>query len=517
MNKTNNKSTGFIFCVLAGILLLAGTVYSGGLTITEVKVTDTTGVARGVFSSTERISLLINCNNSVQVTTIDFEFYILDPSGTTVFTQKGNSVVGNIGLCGASLKNISSKYYTKPGTYTFKGKVLVYNAVALIETVEQSSTFLVTSPNITLFYPPNGAQDLVDNPLYFRWVTSGASSYRVYVDINQNFGDPLWTGETSSDSISYPDNPTNPRQKLTGGTTYWWKVSGLNEYGKVIAETSAPFSFTIKPASVSPLPSHDLAVADVGFSDAAGVISKKAALKQGDSVKIAARVENKGGYAETSIPVSLFIDGKSVDSPQKIELISIGEVKTLEYKYIYDSDSTVLTASCLLEYNDDYARNNLLTATLNITPVKEKEAIISGRIVDGQNKGLSDVTVTYAGPDNGSVQTDEGGNYLIHKIALGKYTVTATKAGYASQSLTVTLDSKKAYPQSDLVLFRAAISDADFWNKLQPVIKSVSKDDFNGYHLTNIDVPPDIDPTELIENLKSGKYQITGVAIEVVF
>ncbi|PMZ61519.1 hypothetical protein C1X97_30690, partial [Pseudomonas sp. FW306-2-11AA] len=85
-------------------------------------------------------------------------------------------------------------------------------------TLEQDQTFTVSSPNLLLIYPPNGATNLTDNPLTFQWFSSGATSYRVTVADNLAMYNPVYqTTVTGVNSMTYPNNPnpSDPRQRLS--------------------------------------------------------------------------------------------------------------------------------------------------------------------------------------------------------------------------------------------------------------------------------------------------------------
>ncbi len=75
---------------------------------------------------------------------------------------------------------------------------------------------------------------------------------------------------------------------------------------------------------------------------------------------------------------------------------------------------------------------------------------ISGRVTDLSGAGLSGVTVQYSGSNaSGSVITDSSGNYVLSNLALGSYSISVSKTGYASQNMSqlVTGSSVNAYFQ----------------------------------------------------------------------
>src|SRR5436853_7896457 len=67
-------------------------------------------------------------------------------------------------------------------------------------------------------------------------------------------------------------------------------------------------------------------------------------------------------------------------------------------------------------------------------------AVISGKVTDEKSNALKAVTVHLLNT-NISVLTDENGNYNINNIRTGKYNISFSSVGYASQNKEVEITS----------------------------------------------------------------------------
>jgi len=366
MEKTNRKILTFglsilLFVVLAGFAG-AQTTTSPSIEIRDIEVFDSAGRSRTTFSSTEKITFAVTCYNSAPVYKIRFEFYVYSPENEQVFAHTGNSAVGNVGLGGSSIKNIPiHDFYKTPGRYMYVAKVIIDSTAVSGEAI-QGMVFYISSPSITLSYPANGARDLIDKPLTFRWVASGATRYRVYVDDDKGFYNCLFQtgkGEYADPQVTYfqyPTSPQDPRQKLAGGVVYWWKVEGLDNEGNVVAKTPVPFSFTLKETAPS-MTTKDLAVTDI-------ILDEKSTAGE---LKFNVLLKNQGGMVISNTRVTLYVNGVPVVPHQVLDFINVGETKTLTFPGGASREKMV-TVSAAIDFSDDNMRNNMLTEVFTLTP-----------------------------------------------------------------------------------------------------------------------------------------------------
>jgi hypothetical protein len=344
---------GVVRLLMAALLILAYSCpASAALTGASASVTDTAGASRSGYSSTERLVLAMTVQNTSPASgNIQFSFEIQDPQGSRRFFQTGNSAPASVvGRTGATLRGIPiSRFYTVPGLYR-----LTTTARLGTETTTATAQFTVLSPAITLTYPPNGARDLIDQPLTFRWVSSGASRYRITVDDDSSFYNALLTAETPGSFFAYPQNPPDQRQRLANGQLYYWKVDGLDAAGNIVARTDVPFSFTVKIQAAQST-SKDLAVVDVARVNDA--------IPGGEGAwPIAVFVKNQGGRPESNVPVNVFADGASVPtSPKRIAFVEPGNTVRLVFPVrAPDSGKTVLV-NAILDFFDDNLQNNTMS------------------------------------------------------------------------------------------------------------------------------------------------------------
>jgi hypothetical protein len=343
--------------------ILAGftpTTSSAAIENIDISIFDSAGRSRMTFSSTEKITFAVTCYNSEPVGRIYFEFYVKSPKDVVLFRHTGNSAVGNVGLGGSSIKNIPiSQFYKTPGKYIYEAKVYADTATRISSEVK-SLAFYVYSPSITLSYPANGAKDLIDKPLTFRWVSSGATKYRLYVDDDKGFYNCLFqTGsgeypDPQTTYFQYPTSPQDTRQKLAGGVVYWWKVEGLDNAGNVVAKTPVPFSFSLKETAPSAA-TKDLAVTDI-------ILDEESTASE---LKFNVLVKNQGGTGISATRVNLYVNGVPVIPHQVLDFINTGETKTLNF-LCGASREKIVTVSAAIDFPDDNMKNNMLTKTFTL-------------------------------------------------------------------------------------------------------------------------------------------------------
>ena len=332
---------------------------SPDIEIKDISVFDSAGKERTTYSSSEKIGFSVTCDNQLPVDRIYFEFYVYSSKGEQLFRHTGNSAVGNVGIGSSRIMNIPiSRFYKSPGKYFYMAKVIA--GAASDFPAADYKIFYVYSPSITLSYPANGARDLIDKPLTFRWVSSGATKYRIYVDDDKGFYNTLFqTGKGEypdpvTTYFQYPTSPKDPRQKLAGGVIYWWKVEGLDSQGNVVAKTPVPFSFTLKETAPS-VTTKDLAVTDI-ILDEESTASK---------LKFNVLVKNQGGMAISNTRVNLYVNGVPVIPYQLLSFINTGKEETLTFLGGAVREKMV-TVSAALDFPDDNIKNNMLTEVFTL-------------------------------------------------------------------------------------------------------------------------------------------------------
>ncbi|OGS21994.1 MAG: hypothetical protein A3J83_00240 [Elusimicrobia bacterium RIFOXYA2_FULL_40_6] len=507
------KSAIFVF--IAGVFASS---IAQGISVTSIQTLNSAYMPATNFSNTETITLKIDCYSETNAATISFKFYIYDPNGRQVFYHEGNSMPGKIGTGGAELRNIPIDFYSKPGNYTFRGEatadgISVYNTTA----------FAIASQNISLVFPPRGIRDILAQPLMFQWSGSGATKYRVTVGDNAGFYKPIWTGESYITQIEYPKDPTDAKAKLASGTVYYWKVDGLDAMGRVVAETQSPFDFTIKDTNID---SSDLGVLDI--------ITDETSTEEVLMLDVV--VKNLGSKAESNVNIDLVIVGGNVVPTQSISSIQAGETKNIVFN-CGSVSGAALTVSATLNMFDDNPRNNTLTKVIKLV-VKEKAKILGGvtykNAANKTVKNIADASIVYSGPVNGTVKTNNGGQYKIENLLLGEYVLKATHPDYKdSELITVKVDKNKAFANIDFVL---ELKEADQEKpkekkneqiavpELTPqdmlaVVQDLIKDkkvvnDFEGFSLVQIELEPAGSIQATFQQLKNRKASIISYTVE---
>ena len=452
--------------------------FSYALEIKSVSVTDQLGSIRSNYSHTEKVNLNATVFNDIATDRISFRFEIKDPAGAVRFTHTGNSIPGTIGNGGSSVKYIPIvNFFSTSGNYKL---------VVTANSVSKETLFSIYAPNITPTYPSNYARDLTDKPLVFRWVASGAAKYKIYVAADAAFFNTLLTDETAILQYSYPDNPTDVRQKLSAGTIYYWKVEGLDAAGNIVAKMASPSNFTIKSTAIT-ITAKDLVVLDI--------------LPTPYQPKVTVSIKNQGGKTENAVPLSLYLNGMLVGT-QNIDTISVGETKSLSF---LTNISGQVIAMASLTFDDDNVKNNTLTKQISIyasvvvstSPAVTEKAKILGTVMNADGKKLSDVVVKFDGPSKGTVITNNGGEYKIENLSIGEYKLTAFASGYAEAETIVKVDKLKAFPNVDFKL--KAVETAGTTDKSVGIIKGLVADE-NKKGLAEIEVV-------LLKKDKKGKLE----------
>lgn len=342
--------------LLVAFLVCVSPLHAGHLTGGTLSSLDSAGSTRSpaVFNNSEKIGFSYSVTNSrTQSGFIQFTFTLTDPSGRTVLTQQGNAVSAEqTGTAGASVVGIPiTDFYSSPGSYRLKGEAKFSDNS---ETVSTNLSVEIYSPILNLTYPPNGSQNLTDQPLTFRWVGTGATKYKVTVADNPSLFNPLLTSEGTEAQFSYPTNPSDTRQRLASGQVYYWTVEGLDTSGTKTSEPSSPYSFTVA-GGASQAQSKDLAITG---------IEESLLLPDSPSKKIVdVTVKNQGGRPESTIVVPVFVQGVS-QGKQTIDSINPLEEKKLSFTVdppVSRSGSGFLVSATLEGFFDDVLFNNSLT------------------------------------------------------------------------------------------------------------------------------------------------------------
>ncbi|MFH1619977.1 MAG: hypothetical protein ABIG11_08745, partial [bacterium] len=343
-------------------------IYAANLTAQGVNVLDMTGLPRASFSNNERLMLRQRVNNqAASGNKIVFTFTIYDPGQKAVFQHQGNAAPGTTGQAQTQVAGIPvSQFYSIPGLYK-----LVARAVLDAETVNQETSFTISSPNIIQTYPPDGARNLSDKPLTFRWTTSGASRYRVTVGNDSSLYNSVFSQENNGGNyLTYPEIVSDPRQNLVAEKVYYWKVEGLDSAGNKVAESAIPYSFSLKPQSASQV--RNIAVVslelNVPKADFSGAIPFKTAVK------------NLGGGSETNISVRFTLGGMApADSPKRLETLMPGESRELLFSAFAPADQRQSLAVACIDTFDDNVGDNCKTLLLSREPESKGGGIPSGK------------------------------------------------------------------------------------------------------------------------------------------
>ena len=332
--------------LILGLMFTAVNLSAANLTAVGISVADINGSARTTFSNTESLVLRQQVNNTVAgVGMVEFRFRILNPSGAVVFEHDDNAVPGTPGISQTQISGISiSQFYSVPGSYIFRGRATLDGA-----TVTQEVSFNVSSPNITLIYPPYGVKNLSDNPLVFRWVASGASKYKLSVSDNAGLYNPVYTAVNSGiNSASYPQNPTEPRQQLVSGQVYYWKIEGLDTYNNKISESNI-YSFSMQADAASQ--SRNVMVANVSVNTPTLDFDKP--------INFKVTVSNTGSSNESNITAKFTLGGvPAQDSPKQIQFLNTGQSVNLEFTaFVPPGQDDSLAVACIDLFDDNIPDN----------------------------------------------------------------------------------------------------------------------------------------------------------------
>ena len=334
------------FYAFAAMLMLCSAPASAQLSAQAIAVVDAARQPRTTFSTNERVTFQQRVSNaSVSTSKIQFTFFVQDPGLATVFSHSGNAVPGQIGNAASQIGGVPvSSFFSTPGVYK-----LTARATLDAQVVSQEVSFTVSSPNILLIYPPNGARGVADKPLTLRWSSSGAAKYRVTVGDNPSFFNSVFTQvtDTAVNSFSYPDNPPDQRARLAAGTVYYWKIEGLDVSGNAVAASQVPFNFTVESAALT----RDVAVTGL---DVLG--------QSGDDITFRVTVKNQGGTSENNLSLKFSVGGLPASgSPVIMPVLSAGTAKEYNFTMKQPTDQGKSLAIGCVEFFDDNVANNCKT------------------------------------------------------------------------------------------------------------------------------------------------------------
>ncbi len=350
--------------LLAALTAIVGkTAWAGLLSAQGVSILDQTGGARTSFTNTESITLQQRVfNGAASSGRTVFRFQIFGPNGSQVFEHNGNAVPGSVGNAASQVSGIPiSRFYTSPGNYNLQASATLDG-----QTVTQTASFVVSSPNILLTYPPNGARDLTDNPLTFRWISSGASRYRVTVADNPSLYNARFVQTTSASEsfLTYPQNPTDALQRLTAGTVYYWQVEALDSVGNLIGVSQIPFSFSVQLVAMT----KDIAVTAVEAAGAPG---------PGGAIPFRVTIKDQGSTSEGNFPLRFSLGGlPAPNTPVTVASMNPGDTRQYDFTASFPTGQSQSLAIACVELFDDIVINNC--KTLSVTQAASSTAPASG-------------------------------------------------------------------------------------------------------------------------------------------
>ncbi len=476
--------------IILFVLLCPGAATAGLLSGQGASVTDSTNQPRQTFSSNETIGFSqVVFNGVLSSGRIAFSFEVLAPNGNKVFTQSGNAVPGTVGNAAAQIAGMAiSAIYQGPGTYTLKAYARLDGA-----TLEQDKTFTISSPNILLIYPPNGAGGLTDNPITFQWYSSGATTYRITVADNISLYNPILQQTiNAANSFTYPNNPnpSDPRQKLSAGQMYYWKIEGLNVSGNAIASSPVPFSFSIATVALT----RDLAVDDLevtGSADASG------------NIPFTVTVKNKGMTTESNVPLKVTLGGlPAPGSPVTMPAFMPSDTKTFSVSAAIPADQDSSLAIACITIFDDNSTNNCKTLSVTRPP-----AASTGTAFSGPGTGLQTAEQIWQAIQNlllaqgldlsaynlvgmeGTLSRDEL-LALLEQLRGGQAQVSLTGPVIAAPGTSTPVDpfasATIARPESPNLEVTDVLTAEEAWKVLEPTLKGLGIDLFQ-YRLLGMD------------------------------
>ncbi len=492
--------------IIFGIFLFLSSSSSASLEVKNVTVTDGAGRERDRLLTSENIGLRIEVENvSEEVERINYRFTIYDPSGSRVFYHDGNSTPGKVGISASQLRNIPLKFYTGPGNYSFRGEAFTVMGDRE-EKDSKRAEFSVHSPVITLNYPHDRAQDLRDSPLSFRWSSSGAHSYNIKVSEDEGFRRVIWSQETPSDSINYPDTSSDDRRNLKCGIQYYWRVIGLDSSGRRISSSDV-YSFSLRQDRDS----RNLGIKDIYFNPIMSSFP--------DNVVFTAKVVNTGSSHEGDIKVDFFVGGRQA-AQKRLPLIIPGSKTEINFNIgLFLQENIQATAT--LNIDDDDSRDNILTRNISVpVPSRWKDVPkITGRVIDrSTGEHLGGVKMRLSGPRELRAVTSSNGSYKFENLQPGNYIMTASHEGYKdSEPIRVTVDQKKAYPQEPVEMSRdiPEHTPESAWKVISENLPRDIVFKFEGYSPAEMRLIPDEDINYIIEKIKSGDALIRDTRIKI--
>jgi hypothetical protein len=462
-------------------LALGASAAQAALTAGGIAALDGSGNNRDTFTNVETIALRQVVSNSVASDNmISFVFTIYNPSGGAVFHHTGNSARGALGNSNSQLSGLAiSRFYSVPGVYKFRGQATLDGS-----TVTQEKSFQISSPNINLIYPPNGARGLTDKPVIFRWVSSGASSYKITVSKNPGLYPEVHSGNTPSGLYTYPDNLSSSDGNLVADTNYYWKVEGVDAAGSKIAESNT-YSFTLKSQASSQ--SRNVAVTLVEMTDWEADFSQP--------LHFRAVVQNTGGTSESGISIKMTLSGMAAqDSPKNIGMLTAGETQQILFTaFMPTGQSEGLAVACVDLFDDNIPDNCKTRMIAKVTGAgtgpqgsKETRSLSYQEMWDEVVKRLGgDVAQALDGYTFDSIECANCSSGELNDLMLALISGDATLSGAAiaesyqpagttpaTPDPVTAADEPEDEPEMDLELEAADKREANEWSGYTNSIKS---------------------------------------------
>jgi hypothetical protein len=335
----------------------------GQLSALGAAVLDSNGQQRTSFSDNERLTLQQKVfNGSASSQRIQFRFVLLGPASQEVFWHSGNSVPASAGSSASQVSGIPIQgFFAKAGSGNYKLRAEASLGGQTI--VQESLPFNISSSFIILTYPPNGSMNLNDNPLSFQWTSSGANRYRITVGREPSFYTNPYVAETAGQetSITYPQNPSDEKQRLVSGQIYYWKIEGLDPSGNAISRSDVPFLFSMASAPQA----RDLAVTvlEAGSAGPAGIPFKVG-------------VSNQGGTLESNVQLRFSLGGiPGSGSPLVMLPLNSGDSRTYDFTAAIPPGQNDSLAVACIDIFDDNVQNNCKSLTVS-RPASEGSGLL---------------------------------------------------------------------------------------------------------------------------------------------